>query len=490
MKRLLTILFWGLCHAAIVSADEYKMPVLRIYFQGVIAPDMEYTNGSMHLTDTDGAVVELPAKFRTRGATSKQYMMKPSLNMKLRTADYTEEQDSALLGMRSCSSWILDAMAIDRICMRNRVAFDIWNEFSRLPYATDYDGRNGTEGRFLELFINDTYYGIYCLNDRINRKLLNLKKAQEQEDETVRVRGVLYKSGTNDITNQNEPCYNEDSSACVVEWHNAWELSYPEEYGGKTTWQPLQDAILNGLSSEYVKKYFFLENLADYQIHVMALCIGDNMGNKNHFFSIRNINKNIDDPDPNESDRRRIVITPWDLDTSMGGNFRGEYYNGTYKEWPVNEVARNAFYPLSVIQGDNEYMAILKKRWIEGRTGAFSIESVNKKLEAYRDLLIQSGAWQRMVDHFESQKAKPCYVLDLAKEIAYIEVWYAQRFQEVDDFFGITDGIVSPSAQSKESAIYDLQGRRLQKLPNKKGLYIRDGRIITPSQFYNSQFIF
>lgn len=490
MKRLLIIILWGLWHAAIVSAGEAKMPVLRIYFQGAITPNMEYANGSMRLTDTDGAVVELHAKFRTRGATAKQYLMKPALNMKLRTADYTEEQDSALLGMRSCSSWILDAMAIDRICMRNRVAFDIWNEFSRLPYATDYDGRNGTEGRFIELYINDKYYGIYCLSDRINRKLLNLKKAQEQEDKTIRVRGVLYKSGTNDIANQNEPCYNEDSSACVVEWHNAWELSYPEELGGKAAWEPLQDAILNGHSSEYVKKYFFLENLADYHILIMTLAIEDNWGNKNYFFSIRNINKDINDPDPTESDRRRFVMTPWDLDTSLGGRYDGSYYDGNYTEWVIEDKVKNALYPISFVINDEEYLAILKRRWIEGRKGAFSIRSVNKKLEAYRDLFLESGAWQRMVDHFEAQVLKPCYVQDLAKEIECIKAWYTQRFQEVDNYFGITNGIAAPSTQRTEGAIYDLQGRRLQKLPTQKGLYIRNGRIVTPSQIHNSQFIF
>ena len=102
------------------------MPELRISFEGTLSRDMEdYLNGSMQLTDANGNVVELPAGFKTRGATAKKYSMKPALNMKLFTEDYTEEADSSLLKMRSCSSWILDAMAIDRICMRNRVAFDI-----------------------------------------------------------------------------------------------------------------------------------------------------------------------------------------------------------------------------------------------------------------------------------------------------------------------------------------------------------------------------
>jgi len=419
------------------DTETQKLPQLKISFEGNVSRDMDYVNGAMQMTNTDGSVVELPAMFRTRGATAKNYMMKPALNMKLRTEDYAEEADSALLGMRSCSSWILDAMAIDRICMRNRVAFDIWNDFSRLPYATDFNGRNGTEGRFVELFINDKYYGIYCLSDRINRKLLNLKKAQEKTDGGVVVRGVLYKSGTNDIANQNNPGYNEDSTACVIQWHDAWELTYPDEYAGLQAWQPLQDAILNGKSKDFVKKYFFLENLADYQILIMALCISDNWGNKNHYLSVRNITKNIDDADPAEANRRRFVITPWDLDTSFGGHYEGEYYGGTYSEWKVEDVFRNAPYPISSIITDAEYVAILKQRWIEGRQGAFSVDSVCKKLERYRDLFIQSGAWQRMVDYFDAQTSRPKYVHDLATEIEYIKEWYKQRFSQMDAYFGI-----------------------------------------------------
>ena len=479
-KKIVFFLLLTTVVANLKAQETVGLPVLRVNFDGKFKKEMEYVCGQMQLTDTNGAVVELPAKFKTRGATASHYTMKPSFNMKLRTADYSEEADSALLDMRSCSSWILDAMAIDRICMRNRVAFDIWNEFSRLPYSTDFDGRNGTEGRFVEVYINDQYYGIYCMSDRINRKLLDLKKVKEQADGSMLVRGVLYKSGTSDISNQEEPGYNEDSTACVVSWHNAWELSFPEEYGGLTAWQPLLDAFAEGKTAEYVKKYFFLENLADYQILIMALSIGDNWGNKNHFLSIRNINKDIDNPDLTESNRRRFVITPWDLDTSLGGKHDGNYYDGNYSHWRVDDIEKNSPYPISPISGDAEYKAIVKRRWIEGRKGAFSVASVKSKLERYRDLFLQSGAWERMTEHFEAQSSKPIYVLDLAREIELIEAWYEARFQEMDAYFGITDGIETVEKKNNGStAIYDLTGRRMNSSP-KKGLYIQNGKLLFP----------
>ena len=71
------------------------MPQLKISFEGELSKDMtDYVNGSMQLTDASGNVVKLPAGFKTRGATSKNYFMKPALNMKLFTEDYTEEADS------------------------------------------------------------------------------------------------------------------------------------------------------------------------------------------------------------------------------------------------------------------------------------------------------------------------------------------------------------------------------------------------------------
>ena len=470
-KRLCCLLLTAVTIS--VYAQEVKMPVLKIYFDAKIAKGMPYANGSMKLTDENGNVVEMPAKFKTRGATAEHYLKKPSLNMKLRNADYTEEVDSALLGMRSCSSWILDAMAIDRICMRNRVAFDIWNEFSKLPYETNFDSRNGTEGRFIEVYINDKYYGIYCLSDRINRKLLDLKKVKELEDGTMEVRGVLYKSGTSEIKEQTKFGFNEDYTACTVSWHNAWELSFPEDYASEAVWEPLIDAYQNGKTVEYVKKYFYLTNLADYELHVAALSIGDNMGNKNHFFSIRNINKDIDAEDPEDADRRRFVVTPWDLDTSLGGHYNGQNYDGNYSDWAISDVAKSAFYPISTIHNDAQYKAILKQRWIIGRKGAFSPASINRKLEKYRDLFIKSGAWQRMIDRF-GVASSPKLVEDLAKEISLIEKWYEKRFHAMDEYFGITDGIEEIQNDYVNSKSYHLNGQIVGG--HTKGIIIQNGK--------------
>lgn len=458
----------------IAAAPKGAMPVMRITIDGPVTATMPYTNGTMELTDTDGNITELKAKFQTRGATAKHYLMKPALNMKLRTDDYSASQDSSLLGIRSISSYILDAMAIDRICMRNRLAMDVWNAYSPLPYETDFAGRSGTEGRFVELYINGDLYGIYCLSDKINRKLLNLKKYDTKNSQ---VRGVLYKSGTEDIADQNQRNFTDDFKAATVQWHDAWELKEPEDYECMEAWQPLLDAYDKIKSYEQVCRYFDVDNLVDHQLLVMALSIMDNWGNKNHYMSIRDISKDIDDADPAEAAKRKFMVTPWDLDTSLGGHWNGDSFDGNYEEWPIDAPIRNGgFFPYHLCQGNADYNARLKARWQELRNGALSEEAINARLEDYRDLFINSGAWQRMVQAFEARADRPKYVTDLAGEVAHIEDWYAKRCKAMDQYFG-TNGICDIAGDSAaDSAIYTLQGVRLNEVPTTPGIYIRNGR--------------
>ena len=120
-----------------------------------------------------------------RGATSLKYDKK-SLEVEL-VGEYGESLDINLLGLRQGNSkWNLDAVASDHSGLRNRLAMDMFTSYSRLPYATDYDQRYSTVGCFVELWLNGRYWGLYCLSDRVNRKLMGVKK-----ESGGMIRGVL-----------------------------------------------------------------------------------------------------------------------------------------------------------------------------------------------------------------------------------------------------------------------------------------------------------
>ena len=81
-----------------------------------------------------------------------------------------------------------------------------------------------------------------------------------------------------------------------------------------------------------------------------------------------------------------------------------------------------------------------------------------------------------MTDAFAERSARPEHVADLAKEIAYIEAWYAKQYAAMDAYFETTDGIAAPRIATGQwtKGVYTLQGVRLDKAPE-KGVYIEDG---------------
>lgn len=455
-----------------LSAEE-KLPILKVNFPADHLVYDYYIDGEMVLEDSDGTLIELPAKFKTRGATALQYTMKPSFNMKLETPDGTE-LDTNLLGIRKSSSFILDAMAIDRICMRNRVCFDIWNSYSPLPYATDFDSRNGTAGKFVIVYMNDQYKGIYCLTDKINRKLLDLKKPKVEEDEVI-IRGVLYKQGTTDIGNQETPGFYNNYMVYIPKWHDAWELKEPDDYPGIPAWQPLMNYCDNYGNIEYISDNFYEENLIDYSLLIMALCIKDNWGLKNKYYSIRNSQGNDDD--------RRFIVTPWDLDTSLGGHYNGDYYDGNYSEWTMKQIAQTSLSPFSICFTLPDVKERMKKRWQETRETAFSVENVASLMDSYCNLFLESGAWQQQVEFWDSQTGmKPKYVKDLRKEIDLIKDWYARRFVEMDEYFGIDKSTIDEATIDEINNEFYING----KIYNLQGIEVEPGKLF-PGDIYISE---
>lgn len=454
----------------LLALSQEKLPVLKVFFPADFLVYEEYIQGSMTLEDTDGTVVELPAKFKTRGATALAYPMKPSFNMKLETEE-GEELDRNLLGIRKASSFILDAMAIDRICMRNRVCFDIWNSYSRLPYETDFDSRNGTKGKFVIVYMNDQYKGIYCLSDKINRKLLDLKKPKEESDGEVTIRGVLYKQGTTDIGNQETPGFFNDYMVYVAQWHDAWELKEPDQYPGIPAWQPLIDYYEHYGSNQYVEENFYEDNLIDYSLLIMALCITDNWGNKNKYFSMRNSQES--------GDASRFIVTPWDLDTSLGGHYNGDYFDGNYSNWTMAQIANSSQPPFSLCFVQNDVWEKMRSRWTELRKSSFSPEYVGALMQGYCRLFVESGAWQQQADFWDTKPEAPKYVRDLPAEIALIEEWYARRCEQMDAYFHVdeagADRIISDSPDS--APVYNMQGIRVDRNNLRKGeIYISNGK--------------
>lgn len=453
---------------AISEYNEYSLPLVNVEVDVSRLSKENYIPGHITIVDaemrTEGRLMaSFDCKLRYRGASSLKYEKK-SFAIKLLDSD-GENLDANVFGIRKENDWILDAMAIDRIRMRNRVCFDIWNEISKTPYKTDFDNRNGTLGQFVEVYLNGEYHGLYCMTDKIDRKLLGLKKAKEQSDGSVYVRGVLYKGEAwTDATGMSG--YDTSESFDEESW-NGWELQYPDDYPCYDAWKPLMNLIdfcntRNAFFKLHYRQHFYYDNLVDYALFIMGLNIIDN-NVKNTHFSCPDINVN-----------ETFLITPWDLDCSLGGLYEGSHFDEYVKI--TNLTGNYLFYQMYMYNVDN-FRESMKERWQELSLGIMSPNSFNSRLDAYAKRFKESGAWQREYDKWNNNPVP----LDLDEELEYVKKWYVNNIAALNKVLGvIADDIpyVFQDSDSYNMRMYNIDGKRIMSNPTGRRIYIENGRKI------------
>ena len=449
--------------------NEKSLPLVNIKVDYGALNTESFINGEIEIADylkrTEGQeIVKYKCKLRIRGVWAST-LEKKSFAVKL-TDQNGEKLNVSIFGIRPEDSWILDAMAVDRIRMRNRVCFDLWNEIDKTPYQTKYDNRNGTLGQFVEVYINDVYQGLYCFTDKINRKLLNLKK---YDKETETVRGILYKGESSrraghDLLSYDEADFNQKS------W-NAWNLQYPEDYPSIKTWQPLMNLIdlcsFQTSDTRFVEEYqnfFYVDNIINYYVMTMALNVDDNLY-KNTILSV-----------PNILDGHRFLYSPWDMDYSLGGRYNGEYEDELTEPHRYDNRA-----PFDRLYGKglDDFLQKVVRKWNELKESTFSVEHVYSILDTYMDQFVTSGAWER---EYEKWNGIPVELQqDLSVELDYVKDWYKRNHDMLCYYWKDTSGILATRRVTAKQApfVYLLDGRKKKledhkKLP-RKGVFIYKG---------------
>ena len=424
-----------------------------------------YNKGSLRVTNPDIAGYDSTyvAKFRYRGASAQSY---PKKSYAIKLIDSKGNSvDREYFGLREDNNWILDAMYIDGACMRNRVSTDLWNDFATKPYhrrnGWEKKAKTGTRGRFVEVFLNGRYHGLYCMTEKMDRKQLRLKKyveAQKAADgstlSTDTIHGTLYKSSQwsyevfmgHELDSQNYPhraprSYN--NNARQETWAS-YEIKYPDYEEQKIDWGPLWNAI-NFVATaddyefdEEVKNYFDYPVVRDYYLFIELMLASDNHG-KNMFFF------NYDQKAPECTNM--IGIAPWDLDGTWGIRWDGSKYytkanqNFTQFITQYEHGTHTLFYRLFNSAKWN-WFNDLKARYAELRAKEFSTESLTNRFLDYGDLFQQSGADVREQNRWNG------YHTDIIGNVDYIKQWIADRLDYLDDQYSyvpIVDGIQRPA---------------------------------------------
>ena len=414
-----SVVGWAQTFDTMVSTmTQQSLPLVNLEFDTTMLNFQSFITGKITIAehDSDSTIMsQYDCLVRMRGKTAL-FLPKKSFAVKL-VDEYGEKLDANLLGLREENSWILDAMGIDRLRMRNRVCFDIWEEYSHTMWDTSFGNRNGTVGTMVEVFVNGDYNGIYHLSDKINRQLLNLRKAKVNSDSTVTIKGVLYKGKNGLITNTLMEY--EQASVDTTMW-NSFELQYPEDYPCQDAWQPLMDIIdFNGTTTdqyfaEHYNEWYYTSNLVDYWCLLVAFNIMD-MPYKNTFLSTPDINFG-----------HQYMLSPWDLDASLGRDYNGKVANYTAEFGRLNFYA--PFNRLIAGNIDN-FKGKIASRWAELTQTALSPANVESHINAIAQRFVESGAWQREYERWQGTRV--AINANINSEINYVKGWYGRNYNYI-----------------------------------------------------------
>lgn len=165
-----TLLNWSLTFSSNPGTpfpfDSSNLAIIMIDTHGQEIPDDPKIRVGMKIIDNgtgnfnhrdDPPAYDYFAGIEIRGASSQMFMKK---SYGLATWDSLGNSvDTALLGMPAESDWILNANYSDKTLMRNALSYQTWMNLGH--YATRY--------RFVELFINGRYKGVYLFSEKIKR---------------------------------------------------------------------------------------------------------------------------------------------------------------------------------------------------------------------------------------------------------------------------------------------------------------------------------
>ena len=316
---------------------------------------------AMHLSTTDTIGVETPVPVRMEYTSGKEHwastgtiQRRGGMSLKYEKHSYKIELDkkTGLAGLPEDDDWIIHASAIDKTFLRNTISYTWFREMSELNRAPAF--------RYMELYLNGDYRGLYILMEQLESTRLGLHK----KDSTA----CIFKD---------PPVFRSDTIE-PQDAGNYYQQTYPD--GGNAYGTALMTQIRTRLLaapdssfSAWSKALFDWNNIADWQILLLLTNNGD--GVLKNFYLYR------------QDASAPLRVAPWDYDHSFGRD--GDYeYNmlATVVEPERNLLIKNLMYL-------PEYRQLLAARWKALRaSGIISNEHFIGLIDAQYHLLQSATA--------------------------------------------------------------------------------------------------
>lgn len=311
-----------------------SLPVLSVTYKDHISYS-NYTPAKLTIREQEKSKKSYVVGSRIRGAFTLQF---PKKSLRLEVWEDTLTKNSlntSLLDLRLEDDWVLQAMYNEPLRLRDKVGHELW--YTLLSHRDS--SKKHIETRYIEVFFQNQYQGVYVLSERIDQKLLNIS------DEGLLVKakewgGVNGKNTTEFEASPNLP--DKDTS-----FWGGYKHKYPKK---EYKWELLKERIdfvaesPNRLFYDSVSSYFSIDNLIDYYIFINILASKENVG-KNLFIA-------------QAYDNAPYYFVPWDLDAIFGNT-----YDGTRDETVDTSIMSNYLMHRMFNVSESPYIPLLKKRW-------------------------------------------------------------------------------------------------------------------------------
>ena len=284
-------------------------------------------------------------EWHVRGYSSMSFLKK-SLRLSLKEQN-GDGNNLSLAGLSSDDDYILNPMWFDDVKVREKLAIDLWNEIA----AQKRSSLKMSGGEYCEVIINGSYQGLRLLQNKIEKKYLQLGG----DDMLLKGQNVNPSAGR--------------------KLEEAYEIIYANDE------QSAYDAM-NGFFTENDFSNVNLENWIDTQLMILLGNMKDNLNYKNIYYALKS-----------EKDQTTLHMIPWDTDMSFGVY----WIDGSGFSYAPESV--------SIIEYRMEYEALkqqypdlderMAKRWQELRQSVYSTENIMGKIDAYRYTVLMSGAADR-----------------------------------------------------------------------------------------------
>ena len=343
----------------------------------------EYVPSAIYLFDNradfDGKTrsVVSDSKIRRRGQTN---LANPAKGYRITLLEDKNDMDGErnkenLLGLRNDDDWILYNAYRDYEKIRNVFSMNLWHD--SFKNANEWQVDNSTEYRYLELFINNHYHGLYAICYPIDSKQVKITDGEslfKKMDWTHSERDTkLTLQGNGEYT---LPGYVNKST----------EYNYNDLLSLYVNMTYSTDPVVTRMTSD-------VTNSIDLWLYYKLTQAVDNVANggaKNMYVSVKNSSSGIEG--------HKLLFTPWDMDQSwrhVGEGTLGQYKDPGYDmpiDWGTVYCLQNINDPTIDTQ--------IKARYQELREGPWSDTAMMEALNRYEADIYGSGAFMRTMNRW------------------------------------------------------------------------------------------